>query len=134
MEKIAIYGTFICLRKYVNLWTFVNPENWLVDKNWLFPCLIVLYLKSRSTQKWKFVTRWILCHLFSFSLKVFLINVWIWSEKGGQHFLLYTDLWHLHRQEMELLTSVFYSFHFCHLFINPCWGRIYVLFKLFHYT
>ena len=27
------------IRKYVNLRTFFNPENWLADKNELFPCL-----------------------------------------------------------------------------------------------
>ena len=25
----------------MNLWTFSNPENWLADKNQLFPCLII---------------------------------------------------------------------------------------------
>ena len=27
------------LRKYLNLWTFCNPENWLADDNQVFPCL-----------------------------------------------------------------------------------------------
>ena len=30
---------FFMIKKYVNLQTFFNPENWLADKNKLFPCL-----------------------------------------------------------------------------------------------
>ena len=38
------------IRIYVNLWTFFYPENWLADKNQLFPCLDIHYSKIHLNQ------------------------------------------------------------------------------------
>ena len=35
-------GHFYMRKKYLNLRTFLNPENWLADKDQLFACLVLL--------------------------------------------------------------------------------------------
>ena len=42
-------------------------------------------------------------------------------------FHLYKELWHTHKQEMELPTCDHTSSYFYHFFIDPCWGRTYFL-------
>ena len=38
-EKNSNFRQFYFLKNYENLRTFLNPENWLADKNLFFPCL-----------------------------------------------------------------------------------------------
>ena len=46
LENNFNLGHFYMIRIYMNLRIFFNPENWLADKNQLFPCLRMLKFKN----------------------------------------------------------------------------------------
>ena len=59
--KNCILGQYYMIRKYVNLWTFLNPENLLAEKNQLFSCLGTNKMHNKKllqTDKQRFNYRW----------------------------------------------------------------------------
>ena len=89
-------------------WFSIQNDSWFIQKQARY--------SSRScgarVRGWSY-------YFFYYFLVVFLLH----NLKYSLVIFLYNELWHMHKQEMELPTCVCTSCHFCQLFTDHWRGR-----------